>query len=370
LVKVSTRSRLVITVAGTQGGGSDPSREEVVWGRVLEALAAAGVEKDVLAAAVGEGPDEIARMIARYLTFPGARRYTPQEVYEKAGVEETEARALWRAMGFAYVPDDERVFTDADLEALQVATRLFERTGLDRAVALQQTRTMSQSAARVAFANQDVISEFANETDPVKRAEEAVDLANDTLPALDHLLVYMYRRHLAAATEQQLLLMGGEEGSADMSVGFADLSRFTSVSRELIEGFNAAASDAIVEGGGRIVKTIGDEVMFSALEPAAAASIALRLLDVVSPANGYPDLRVGLASGGVVAREGDLFGSTVNLANRLVVVALPGSVLVDRATRDALVEDPRFELKPIPPRQLKGLGRVRAYRLRQAPAGG
>jgi adenylate cyclase len=171
--------------------------------------------------------------------------------------------------------------------------------------------------------------------------------------------------------------MGAEEGSADMSVGFADLSRFTSVSRELdarelaslIEGFNAAASDAIVEGGGRIVKTIGDEVMFSALEPAAAASIALRLLDVVSPATGYPDLRVGLASGGVVPREGDLFGSTVNLANRLVVIALPGSVLVDKATRDALAGDPRFDLKPIAPKHLKGLGRVRAYRLRQAPTG-
>jgi adenylate cyclase len=77
---------------------------------------------------------------------------------------------------------------------------------------------------------------------------------------------------------------------------------------------------------------------------------------------------VGLATGDVVAREGDLFGPTVNLANRLVVVARPASVLVDGVTRDALAEDPRFEIKPIPARHLKGLGRVRPYLLRGGTA--
>jgi len=108
--------------------------------------------------------------------------------------------------------------------------------------------------------------------------------------------------------------------------------------------------------------------MFSSLDAEAAAMAALGLLDAVSPDKGYPPLRVGVATGGVIPREGDLFGPTVNLANRLVVVARPGTVLVDRATRDALASDARFEVSPIAARHLKGLGRVRPYRLRAAAA--
>jgi adenylate cyclase len=348
------------------------AEEHAALERVLEELTAAGVDEAIITAAAAEGLEALQRVIARYLTFPGARRYTAPEVYARSGVDEDYARALWRAMGFPNVPDDEKVFTEWDVEAVQMATRLFERAGLERAVALQQARTMGLAVARVAFANQDVIAEFIREADPVKRADAAVARAKDALPALDKLLVYMYRRHLAAATEQQLLITGSEEGDVTMSVGFADLSRFTSVSRELepgelaalVEGFNAEAADVIVQNGGRLVKTIGDEVMFSSLEPASTASIALSLLEAVSPDKGYPPLRIGVATGRVIPREGDLFGPTVNLANRLVVVARPGTALIDRETRDALKEDARFDAVSIGQRHLKGVGRVRPYRLR------
>ncbi len=159
-----------------------------------------------------------------------------------------------------------------------------------------------------------------------------------------------------------------------MSVGFADMVRFTSLSQDLparelaslIERFNAATGDVVAQGGGRIIKTIGDEVMFAALEAPSAAAIALDLLDVVSPDAGFPSLHVGLATGPVIAREGDVFGPTVNLANRLVAIARNDSVLVDHTTREVLADDPRFDLKPVPAQHLKGLGRVRAYRLRRA----
>jgi len=348
--------------------------EQAAVQRIMDELRAAGVDDQVLAEAAAEGVSAIRRVVARYLTFPGTRTYTKAEVYQLSGVDDDYARALWRAMGFAEPPDDQKAFTDQDVEALKTAARVFDRAGLDRPTSLQQARTMGLSVARVAFANQDVIENFIAEPDPIERAEEAIALAKDTLPSLDALLVYMYRRHLAAATEQQLLITGGEEGAVNMSVGFADLSRFTSVSRELepgqlaalVEGFNAEASDVIVQHGGRLVKTIGDEVMFASIEPAQAASIGLKLLDEVTPDKGYTPLRVGLATGDVIAREGDLFGPTVNLANRLVVVARPGTALIDRATRDALRDDPSFDATPIAQQHLKGLGRVRPYRLRAA----
>jgi adenylate cyclase len=361
-------------VAGSTANDPTAAGPAGVWKRVVEALAGAGVDEEDLASAAAKGPEAVGLLVARHLTFPGARRYSPRDVYAETGVDEEDARALWRAMGFAVVPEDEPAFTDADIEALTVARRLFDRAGMDRSVVLQQARAMSQAVARIASSHQDVIAGIVDDPDIVRAAEDAVSLAEEALPALDQLLVYMYRRHLSAAIEQQMLMARTEEGAIGMSVGFADMARFTSLSQELpsaelaslIERFNAATADVVSQGGGRIVKTIGDEVMFTALEAASAAMIALDLLDAVSPDGGFPHLHVGLATGPVIAREGDVFGPTVNLANRLVAIAKDDSVLVDIETGEALAGDPRFDLKPIPPRQLKGLGRIRPYRLRRA----
>jgi adenylate cyclase len=275
-------------------------------------------------------------------------------------------------MGFPEPADEDRAFTDADVEALKVATQLFDRAGMNEAVMYQQARAMSQAAARIAESHQDVIAAILSQSDEAA-ATESVELAVDTLPALDHLLTYMYRRHLAAATEQRLR-MGTEagEGSITLSVGFADMTGFTEVSEALsadeladtIDRFNAATADIIAQAGGRVVKTIGDEVMFTTPDPVRGAEVATSLLDVGAFGTGTPELRVGLATGAVLAREGDVFGPPVNLASRLVAIARPGSVVVSRSTRDTLVDDDRFDLSALPNKRLKGLGSVRAYRLR------
>lgn len=347
---------------------------QVVLERLRAKLGEIGVSDEVLAAAVAEGPDGIARMVARYLMFPGERRYTPLEVYTKSGIDEDTAVALWRAMGFPNVPDDEPAFTDADVEALREACGLFDRAGMDRDIVLQQARTMSQAVARIAESHQDVIADIVPVRDPVGAADRALSLADETLPVLDHVLVYMYRRHLAAATERRMLVSPGVEGGVRMSVGFADMTGFTRLSGELdvrelarlVDRFNAASSDSVTNGGGRIVKTIGDEVMFSVHDPDAAASIATDLLANVSATEGLPPLRVGMASGLVIAREGDIFGAPVNLASRLVALARPDSALIDEATHDALAGDPRFAFSSLGRPGLKGFGHVRVYRLRSA----
>ena len=352
--------------------GSDPPEGQAAVQEALAALASAGLDEETLAAATAEGFEGLRRMVARYLTFPGERRYTPPEVMERSGVDDAMARALWRAMGFAEAADDERAFTDADVDAVRGAAELLALTDMDAQVLLQQARVMSQGVARIAASQMDVIGELLQEEDPIRSASRAFTLAEEALPALDRLLLFMYRRHLAAAAEQFLLMTSAERGEAELSVGFADLTGFTVLSQEidtrelasLVERFNGVTSDAVARNGGRIVKTIGDEVMFSAHDAASAAAIALEHLDAISPEHGFPPLRVGLATGSVVVREGDVFGVTVNLASRLVAAARPGSALVDPETRDALSGDDRFDLKAIPPHTLKGFGRVRAYRLR------
>src|SRR5207249_302241 len=189
-------------------------------------------------------------------------------------------------------------------------------------------------------------------------------LPEAALPALDHLLLYLYRRHLAAATEQRLhVATDAELDAPTLAVGFADLTGFTELAETvpieelavIIERFNARSSDVIAESGGRVVKTIGDEVMFSAPDASVGAGVAMGLIEEVSRAEDVPALRVGLATGPVLVREGDVFGRPVNLASRLVAIAHPDSALVDRASRDALAGDDRFECTPVSQRRLKGL---------------
>jgi adenylate cyclase len=121
-----------------------------------------------------------------------------------------------------------------------------------------------------------------------------------------------------------------------------------------------------VSFGGRIVKTIGDEVMFITEQPAAAANIALRLAEASTQDDVLPDARAGLAYGHVLSREGDYFGQVVNLASRLTELAYPRTVLVSSDLAAALDGDPEFSLRRFGRRRVRGIGRVDFYRLDSA----
>ncbi|TMM20325.1 MAG: adenylate/guanylate cyclase domain-containing protein [Actinobacteria bacterium] len=137
-------------------------------------------------------------------------------------------------------------------------------------------------------------------------------------------------------------------------------------------GTDLCRLDSAVREALRRTTSIGDRRLLlegdheSTPDPVRGAEVAVALLHVASSDTGTPELRVGLATGPVLAREGDVFGSPVNLASRLVAIARPGSAVVSRSTRDALVDDDRFELSALPTKRLKGLGPVRAYRLRDS----
>ena len=112
------------------------------------------------------------------------------------------------------------------------------------------------------------------------------------------------------------------------------------------------AFDAIV----RTLKTLGDEIMFVTADPESGAEVALRLVHEQDPM--VPGMRAGLATGDVVTRRGDVYGSVVNLASRLTDEALPGTVLCDRSTADALAGHDGFWLEQQPERAVRGVGRV------------
>jgi adenylate cyclase len=193
---------------------------------------------------------------------------------------------------------------------------------------------------------------------------------------LEPLVTYAWRRHLAAAVgrlvadaQPEVVQHGGVR-----SVGFADLVSFTRLVRTLderelaalVQRFEALVSDIVAAHGGRVIKTVGDAVLFAAGTPAAAAAIALDIASTMAEDDLLPDVRSGLATGPVVMRLGDVFGTTVNRASRLTGIAHPGTVLVDDTTAAALDAVSGFELEVLRRRPVRGLGRVRPWRLQRA----
>ena len=153
------------------------------------------------------------------------------------------------------------------------------------------------------------------------------------------------------------------------TVGFADLVSFTRLARQLSESdlaalvtrFEAVASDIVSEHGGAVVKTVGDEILFSHQDPEGASRIARALKEMSEVDDLLPQMRVGLSTGRVLARLGDIYGTTVNRAARLTNAAAASQILVDEATADALRHDPESTLRAHEPLELAGIGLSAAW---------
>lgn len=307
----------------------------------------------------------------------GARRYTRGEVSDASGISAERATKLWRALGFADVGDDEVVFNDADVDALRTLGEFTDSGYLTPELEASVTRAMGQSLSRLAEWQAGMLSELViGHTGEVSEAD-VLAAAGKLLPVLERMQSYVWRRHLAAVAGRVLASSVEELISRELTVGFADIVGFTKLSRrlsqtelgELIESFEGTATEVVAEGRGRVVKTLGDEVLFVADSPADAAEIGLRLVERIDPTVGGPALRVGMASGDVVTRFGDVYGPVVNVASRLTSLAKPGTALVDRDLAAALKDHPDYELRARRVRVVRGYAHLRPCRLRRRRPG-
>jgi adenylate cyclase len=316
------------------------------------------------------------------------------EVSDGAGVEPATARRFWHAMGFQNVEDDEAMFTEADLDALKRVARLIGEDQVSEELALGMTRAFARTADRLAVWQTQLVAEsltspFSEELDgrdsrSVPEPGIAADAAQ-LLAALAHdiepLLVYVWRRHLTNAIARMLAdadpAVHSDPSAPVRVVGFADLVSFTSFVRRmserqlarLVQRFELLASDVVTEHGGRVIKTVGDEVLFVHREVAAASAIALDLVDAMAEDELLPPVRVGLAHGRVVSRLGDVFGLTVNKASRITAVTPSGHVYVDEDMARILGEVSGFTAIERRRRVLRGIGVVRLHELQRAPGG-
>jgi adenylate cyclase len=248
---------------------------------------------------------------------------------------------------------------------------------LDPDVREAVARAMAQSLSRLAEWQVGMLIRVLEGQGDEVTPHGSREIAAAVLPVLEELQRYVWRRHLAAAVRRMVVTAGGpgpEPGTWPLVVGFADMVGFTRTTRrrsttelsEMIERFGSTTTEVIADGHGRIVKTVGDEVLFVADDAADAAAIALALQDRVRAEPALPELRIGLAAGPVLVRYGDVYGEVVNIAARLTAHARPSSVLVDRAVVDALTGDARFALRPLRSVAVRGYRHLHPWRLERA----
>ncbi|OZM74180.1 adenylate/guanylate cyclase domain-containing protein [Amycolatopsis antarctica] len=305
----------------------------------------------------------------------GRRKYTRAEVADRAGVPSERSARLWRALGFATVADDEVVFTDADVEAMRVTDRLVRSGLVEDTVESSVARALGQHLSRLAEWQIDLLRTLIVENPGLASSERRIArLVEELLPELEAVQTFVWRRHLAAFAGRAFADGDSDTDARVRVAGFVDMVGFTRLTRRIddaelravLERFEGMAGEVIAEQHGRVVKMIGDEVLFVADSAAGAAEIALTLSERADADEGLPAVRAGLASGPILSRFGDVYGSVVNLASRLTSIARPGTILVDRALAAELAEHLDYRLRLRRPVSVRGYNRLRPSALRRA----
>lgn len=344
-----------------------------------ETLLGLGCTADELARAEREGT--LPLLAVERLIVPDVPVHDLDAVAERTGLEPGHVLDLWRSLGYPVPRPGEVAFTDTDVEILGEISRFMASDLASAALVMQMSRVIGSSMARIASAQVDALSARARLAARIDAGDEPPDeqvvaSARALLPIVPSVLAAAWRRHLQAAVRRRLSMAEAGEGPLGV-VGFADLVGFTALSQQvgddeltaIVDQFEQLAFDVVTANGGRVVKMIGDEVMFTVDSPAAAAEIGLALAEGTRGADELSDLRVGLAHGPLLEREGDLYGPVVNLASRITAIAFPGSIVVSESLRDRLHDHPDYRLRSMRPRHLKDIGRVPLWVLRRsAPA--
>jgi class 3 adenylate cyclase len=299
--------------------------------------------------------------LATVVLSRGGQALTLSEAVRRSGLPRAKLLRIIRAAGFAEPGPDDRMISErlADLAAgTAAAEAIFGEEAM-----LQLVRVMGSAMARLADA---AVSVFLVNVEPAVRDADPVGLevaranaqAVALVPTASVMLETLLRQHIIGA--RRSILGDRDDGyeTQRMCVGFVDLVGSTALAQRLstrelgtlLTEFEHTSADAISAHGGRVVKLIGDEVMYVAAEAPTALSIALDLTAVLEDHPHLPRVRAGVAGGDVLLRDGDVFGPVVNLAARAVKVAAAGEVVAPLELAAAA----RVEAEPLGRQRLRG----------------
>ncbi|MBA3234071.1 MAG: adenylate/guanylate cyclase domain-containing protein [Propionibacteriales bacterium] len=306
-------------------------------------------------------------------------RLTSGDVVDDDESRRETARVLWRALGFPGAGDS-AAFTSADKDAMAKLLSLVDSGAVDFDVAVKLTRAVGRTLSRLADWQVTTLTEYVERLEAEgrgtgSRLTTALEVIRGVEPPFEELMTYVWRRHLAAAVARVEALGATDSDlhTVTVTVGFADLVSFTRLSTEIaqdrlaemVEGFESRCADLVAARGGRVIKTLGDSVLFIADGPRAGVDIAVDIVERIGGDRGLPDVHVGIATGPVVMRLGDVFGSPVNMASRMTGVARRNRVICDATTADAVREIEGYVLRPLTERQMRGFGVVSPIAVRR-----
>jgi len=308
-------------------------------------------------------------------SIPEGARYTASEVAERAGVTLDQAKKLWRALGFPEA-GDEAFYTEDDLAALSTLTDILASGLIDFDLAVNLTRGVGLTMARLSDWE---VSAMVHHLEALGRLQErpavkevAAAVTDEFNRRFEGLLTYAWRRHMSAALARLEASEAEDLGTTQVTVGFADIVSFTALSNtltqqkigDLVELFESRCADVIAVQQGRVIKSLGDSVLFVNDDPIRAYDTAEGIINVIGRDPRMPDVRLGLATGSVVTRLGDVFGPPVNMAARLTAVARRNRIIIDEATAAVLPAE-QFETRRLPARPVRGFGIVEPVAVRR-----
>jgi len=344
---------------GTEGAERDARL------RLLEELTEDGVTLDELRQAVED--DRLALLPLERVLAGEGRRYTVEEVAERAGVGLDILRRLQQAIGLPTPEPGERAFTEEDVES---ARRLnaFREAGIPEEGLLEISRVIGMAMGQIAATTRDVAGDAIlqpgdTELDVGRRFAAA---AANLIPTVGPTLQYAFALHLRELIRREAigraeLATGRLPGAVEVTVAFADMVGFTRLGEGLpadelggVTGRLSELAGEVAQPPVRLVKLIGDAVMLVSPETDALLDATLSLVEAAEgEGDEFPALRAGVARGTALPRGGDWYGHPVNLASRITEVARPGSVLCSPEVRDTAGEV--FEWSNAGSRRLKGI---------------
>jgi adenylate cyclase len=336
--------------------------------RVVARMRERGYSLEDLKSAGREG--RLAFGFAEELLTGSQETFTVEETATETGMEPELVERILVILG---TPKGQRELSREDVAALRHCARVLA-AGFPLVAFLQLVRVYAQSMRRIADAEVRLFHLYVHEplirdaVPELEMAEEMGELAGDILPLAAPLTEYLHQRYLRFFVEQDVvghMEAGAGMDTAEIELGhvhvtlcFIDLTGFTRYTEEegdiealdVVENF-VANVEATMPREATIVKTIGDEVMVVSPDPSSLTEWAV---DFLSRFPQQPQPRVGIHYGDAVYRDGDYFGSQVNLVHRVVNRALAGEVLVTDSVCGAIAGSERLRFEPIGAVNLKG----------------
>jgi adenylate cyclase len=307
-----------------------------------------GITLDTLAKAASD-PESV---FCHYLDDMGDHYAVPahslQEATERFGIDLDQARRLMDSAG---VDEHGEMLDDRDMDFLK-SCKIALDAGMPEEALLQILRVYSDNMARIAevgarvghfYMHQPLMAKGHSGAESIEMLESAFQRIE---PLVEPAIFYFHHKGLERAQWEDMLMHLEEEaglaekpetpGQIRQAIMFVDLASFTPLAEamgdvraaQVLQRFSSIVRAAARRAHGRIVKQIGDAFMLMFSEPHQAIICAVGLEEHCAKESQFPAVRAGIHWGPVLYREGDYFGSNVNVASRLAADAGRHQILI------------------------------------------